>query len=461
MTRFSKIALLFAICFLLCAHASDVKAADPYLLGPEDVITITVLNQPSVSGPYTVAPDGAIRVPVVGEVKVTGMSLAQLEEKITAVLQQRFVNPEVTVTLREPRSARLYVFGAVRTPGAFELKEARTVIGAIAAAGGLTLQADQCRASIFRIATNTVYPVDLVGALIKADTAANLPLEVGDVLNIEPITKIPVFFAGDGIKSGFLLVPEGTPVSQAFAIAGGLLGSVENLSASISRANTRVPIDLVALSRGDTAADIVVLAGDTITVESTLMTIYVTGEVAKPGAYILPKDKGLVEVIAMAGGFTAAAASGKITISSVNEVQHSVDFVDVAESEQHVPLHDGDRVIIPASTARISVLGFVAAPGYFTVDKRNLPTVIDAIALAKGALPRAANTHVSVIRIVDGKVQRIPVNLKAILRQGDLSTNIELQPDDIVFIPETSRINWDKTLTTMVSLGVLSNVFLK
>lgn len=450
MKRFVYI-VSFIFVFSLLFFPNISRAAEQYLLSSDDVLSITVLNQPALSGVYTVSPDGTIRIPVAGEMMASGIGLGELEKKITDALQARYVNPEVTVSLRTPRSLRIYVFGAIKSPGAFELKDSKTVVGAIAAAGGLTLQADQCRANLFRAADSAIIPVNIQSALSVGDSKANLPLAAGDVLNIEPINKIPVYLAGSGIASGFFMLPEGTTLSQAIAIAGGIKGKESELSAGISRGNQIIPVKLAD------NADMLLQSGDNVIVESTLITIYVSGEVNKPGMYTIPNDKGLVEAITMAGGLTPFAATGQVTLTSGETVLQDIDYITMAENGKNLPMRNGDRIVVPTSTARIAVLGQVNSPGNFTFDERRPMTVIDAIALAKGALPRAANTHVSVIRMVNGVPTRIPVDLRAILKSLDLSTNIALKPDDIVYVPETTKINWEKTLSTMVSLGVLNN----
>ena len=455
MTRFANISivlLFLSVTFLFPAIAS---AATQYLLGPEDVISITVLNQPIISGIYAIAPDGTIRVPIAGAIIAAGLNLPELEAKLTEALRTRYVKPEVTVSLRTPRLIRIYVFGAVKFPGAFDLDDTRSIIGAIAAAGGLTQQTDQCRANLFRASSNKTFPVDLIAALTKADPQANILMEAGDVLNIELINKIPIYLTGSGINDGFYLVSEGTSVRQAISIGGGLKGKATESTVGISRGASFLPVKLTESTPGDDPPDRILLAGDTIKVESTLMTIYVSGEVNKPGIYSLPREKGLVEAIALAGGLTPLAATGNITISTGETVIPSIDYITMAETGKNLLLRNGDRVFVPTSNARIAVLGMVTSPGNYTFDERRPLTAVDAIALAKGVLPRAASTHVSVIRMVDGVPKRIPVDLKAIFKSLDLRTNIALLPDDIVYVPETSKINWDKMLSTMLSLGVL------
>ena len=449
--------LFFTLTSLVCV------AAEQYRLGPQDSLTITVLHQADVSGTVTVAPDGTIRLPVIGELNVTGLTIAECESRLLAALKQRFVSPEVTVALLQPRAARIYIFGAVKSPGALILKDTRNIVGAIAAAGGLLFQSNLCTAGLYRLSANKTIPVNLTDALAGVESA-NLPLEVGDVVNIAQITLIPVYLAGDEIKAGLYQVPLGTTLSQLIATAGGFLGSLqqspagsgalsgkpENIRVVLTRGKENIPVNVPALCRGNAAADLVLHEADAVRVESTLIKVYVSGEVKLPGMYILSQVQGISEAVTLAGGITPQAAAAKTTIAHLDGTQDTVDYTALLDNGANHPLYEGDRITVPTSTAKIAVLGLVVAPGAFPLDEHHPPTVMDAIALAKGTQPRAVLSGACVIRMVDGKPQRIPVDLHAVLKKDDLRTNITLKADDIVYVPETKTPDWT-TITGVIS----------
>ncbi len=119
--------------------AIPLGAADSvYELRPGDVINVIVWNRPELSLELTVAPDGRIQYPLVGEVQAAGRTLPGLERVMTERLVEHLFAPQVSVSLQQLRSFRIYVTGEVLRPGMFELNGPVTVVQAIAMAGGFT-----------------------------------------------------------------------------------------------------------------------------------------------------------------------------------------------------------------------------------------------------------------------------------------------------------------------------------
>jgi polysaccharide export outer membrane protein len=119
-----------------------VPAEPAYAVGPEDVLNIVVFNEPELSGRFTVDSEGAITFPLVGRVVVDGQTPRAIEQKLTELLAQGYlVNPQVTVTIEQYRSQRVFVTGEVRSPGAYALKGNMTLLEVLAQAGGTTADA--------------------------------------------------------------------------------------------------------------------------------------------------------------------------------------------------------------------------------------------------------------------------------------------------------------------------------
>ena len=109
---------------------ADAACLDPrpkYVVGPQDVLTLTVFNDDTLSRPaLTVDSEGTIDVPYINRVKVAGLTTRQIEEELRRQLGVRtdeqgrlrgfLKNPNISVTVKEFRSQRVYVTGAVRIP---------------------------------------------------------------------------------------------------------------------------------------------------------------------------------------------------------------------------------------------------------------------------------------------------------------------------------------------------------
>jgi polysaccharide export outer membrane protein len=112
--------------------------AAPYVIGREDVLTILVWRQETLSRDVVVRPDGKISLPLVGDIQASGLT----PERLRLLLVERFglyvTNPEVTVIVRAISSRRVFITGAVAKAGAYPLSDSMTVMQLIATAGGLT-----------------------------------------------------------------------------------------------------------------------------------------------------------------------------------------------------------------------------------------------------------------------------------------------------------------------------------
>jgi polysaccharide biosynthesis/export protein len=123
------------------AHESGAPASvgnGPFRLGAGDVLNVIVWKNKELSMIVTVRPDGMITYPLVGEIEVRGVTVAEVEERLSKQLKRQIQDPQVTVILEATHSFRVYVLGEVLQPGVFELKGPVTVVQALAMARGLT-----------------------------------------------------------------------------------------------------------------------------------------------------------------------------------------------------------------------------------------------------------------------------------------------------------------------------------
>jgi polysaccharide export outer membrane protein len=134
------------------AAAAAVATADPtnYLLGPEDVVEVSVWKEPDLTKQLVVRPDGKISYPLIGEIHAAGLTVKQLQGEILKRLEKFVTNANVTVILLKTQYYKVYVTGMVNKPGEFLVGRPVTALQAIAMAGGLTPFAAPRRIVILR-----------------------------------------------------------------------------------------------------------------------------------------------------------------------------------------------------------------------------------------------------------------------------------------------------------------------
>jgi polysaccharide export outer membrane protein len=108
-----------------------------YVYGPNDVVGVTVAEEPTVSGQFVIMPDGRMSLPLIHEFKASGLTGPQLTDIITDKLRDDggILEPVVNVQLLRSNSKRYTVVGAVMKPGPYPLIQDTTLLDALAMAG--------------------------------------------------------------------------------------------------------------------------------------------------------------------------------------------------------------------------------------------------------------------------------------------------------------------------------------
>ncbi len=164
--------------------AAPLILGSDYIIGPEDMLQISVWKNESLSRQLPVRPDGKISMPLLHDIHASGLTPMQLRDKIATALAEFMPNPEVSVTVLEVLSYRVSVLGEVQKPGVLQLKAPTTVLEALALAGGFRDFASPSKIIIFR-KDNRGQPQRLRFNYNRAVGAAgeeNVTLRSGDVV---------------------------------------------------------------------------------------------------------------------------------------------------------------------------------------------------------------------------------------------------------------------------------------
>jgi polysaccharide export outer membrane protein len=122
-----------------------------YILSPGDQIEIVVRRNEDVSRAVVVRPDGYISLPLLDDVKAAGFTIPELDERLTNLLSDRLLDPEVTVVATQVREPKTYVYGEVSTARPIALRDASTVAQAISEAGGFLPSAAKDSVVVIRL----------------------------------------------------------------------------------------------------------------------------------------------------------------------------------------------------------------------------------------------------------------------------------------------------------------------
>ena len=158
-------------------------AADTYVIGASDDITVNVWKEPTLSGSLLVRPDGMISLPLIGDIQASGLTPLQLADQIAAKLKKYIQDPNVSVVVGQIHSKVVYLLGEVGRKGPIEMTPGMTLLEAIGSAGGLTDFANSKKIYILRdeAGKHEKIPVHYKEAL-KGDSSLNLVLKPGDTI---------------------------------------------------------------------------------------------------------------------------------------------------------------------------------------------------------------------------------------------------------------------------------------
>lgn len=250
--------------------------AEGYVVGPQDVLTLTIFNDDAMSRPALIVDgDGTIDCPLLGRIRVMGRTARQIEEDLRTrygpkhdatgkLIGGIFLNPNISVLVKEFRSQRVVVQGSVRLPGEVDLQGEPTLTRALAAAGYPTPESGSY-VLITHAADGApgaaVRPEDQVRVArseIENGRASRIRLRAGDTVFVPTADK---FFVGGEVRTpGFYVLPPDLTVMKALGVAGGPTDRANRKNIRIQRVVDGKQIEIKA---NDSTP---VMPGDTIVV---------------------------------------------------------------------------------------------------------------------------------------------------------------------------------------------------
>lgn len=222
---------LAASCIAAFTAVAGAQHASDYTIGPQDVLSIAVLNQADLGGKFAVELDGSFSFPLIGRVAAGGLTVRNLETELRTRLANGFFNnPRVSVAIEQYRSQRVFVTGEVKNAGAYALVGDMTLIEVLAKAGSTTPEAGDevvvvpgrppgLAEAAAAAGASDVVRVNLRDLQSGAATVPNIDLRDGDTIYV-PRAELAYVY-GQVKNPGSYPVRSGTTVLQALSLAGG------------------------------------------------------------------------------------------------------------------------------------------------------------------------------------------------------------------------------------------------
>lgn len=451
-----------------------------YLLGPGDVIDLSIFGELNVLHRLPVTPEGTVVIPTVGVVDVLDLNLDQAQTRVSAAVLRYFRNVGIHLTISQIRSFKVFVVGDVPLPGV-RIASAATRVSEVLPFEPDSLREVLPRNVLLRRASGEAITVDLVRFRQTGDLSANPTLREGDAL-VVPMVDRTVRVYGRVSFPGVYEHRSGESLAQLLGIANGGGGFPVDASDSIrvSRAVDRSRQQVYSFTQAEAAGDrgqgFVLEPFDAVYVPEISdyrrqHSATVEGQVLYPGTYPIQPDTTTVrDLVAMAGGFAPDASLTSASLrrqpqgdngrrlrqlqnvppelltsqerrvlqagTQGNDTHVVIDFQRLfvqGEDAYNQVLRGGDTLSVPRRQEEVAILGAVLQPGLVQhVPGQNVRHFVQ---LAGGYSRKADRGDVVVIKAGSGS--RIDA--------GEVRS---VDPGDAIVVPFKERRDYLRALQT-------------
>jgi protein involved in polysaccharide export with SLBB domain len=258
-----------------------------YVIGPGDELRIRVWGQVSFQANLQVDRAGDIYIPQVGPIHVAGLPFSDLDGHLRQAVGRVYRNFDLTADVGQIRAIQVYVAGQARKPGVYTVSSLSTLVDALFASGGPSIQGSMRHIELRR-GSAVVTDFDLYNLLVHGDKSKDVKLLPGDVIFIPPVGA-EVAITGSVRSAAIYELRDGESVDSLIADAGGVSAvaaeariSIERISDHHDRFAMEVAYDAKGLKTP--LAD-----GDLVHVYSIVpqyqKTVTLRGNIANPGRF--------------------------------------------------------------------------------------------------------------------------------------------------------------------------------
>jgi protein involved in polysaccharide export with SLBB domain len=423
---------------------------------PGDVLEIQIAGESGMSKSYPVDTTGAVTLEMLGSIPVVGRTPEQVAGALKARLRHYLRHPHVVVTRGAALRMEILLSGELTRPGLVTVGPGVGLLEVVAAAGGLTPDADGSRATLTRRGETQPILVD-VARLLGGEVTGNLPLRHGDVLRVPKKEKATYQVVGEVRQPGTRVCEGPVSILDALVVAGGLSERADRNRLLLTRNGEAKPIeiDLDEVLSGNAGSAPRLQPGDVLQVGAR-MVVGLAGEVRAPGERLLRHGGTLMEAITAAGGFGPDADRAGIQVTHRDGTTDTVSLEGVTGIVGGPELRSGDLVVVNRGKPQVvTVSGAVRTPGAMRYHEG---MKVSDVLMAVGLAEHADWKSIRVLRGDTEKGREISVfNLEKYLKSPD-SANPGLQSGDQIFVEsrgKTSKKGFARRLMDAIPLARL------
>jgi polysaccharide biosynthesis/export protein len=241
-----------------------------FVLGPEDIVEISVWGNEEFAGDLPVRPDGNVSIPLIGDIKVEGLTPAEVKNHITKKLRKFITDANVTVFVKQINSINISIAGEVNAPGTYKVNRPITLLHLFSISHGFTDRADLKNSFLLR--KGEKMDIDFYNLVKKGDLSQNVWVLPNDLIFIKDNFNNRINVIGEVTEPQVITFQEGMTVLDAILIARGLTDVAKPKGTQVYRRSQnrkgqieKIPVDLdEVISDGDLTKNVSLKPGDII-----------------------------------------------------------------------------------------------------------------------------------------------------------------------------------------------------
>ena len=258
-----------------------------FVIGPGDELRIRVWGQVNFQSNLRVDRSGEVYLPQVGPVHVAGMPFSALDAHLRGAIGRVYRNFDLTADIGQIRAIQVYVAGEARRPGVYTVSSLSTLVDALFASGGPSIQGS-IRHIELRRGSEIVTDFDLYNLLVHGDKSKDVKLLSGDVIFIPPVGP-EVAVTGSVRNLGIYELRAGESLADLLADAGGVSTVAAEARISIERIEDHRDRHAMEVAYDASGLATPLADGDLVHVFSIVpmyqKTVILRGNTANPGRF--------------------------------------------------------------------------------------------------------------------------------------------------------------------------------
>ena len=291
------------------------SAPADYILGPGDELRINFSGSLKASRKVKIDREGNIFLRELGTLNFSGLSYQKTQEELDRIVEASLIGTEAAISLIRVRPIQIFVVGQSMRPGSYNLNALSSISTALFESGGPNVSGSLRNISLKR-SNKLIGTLDLYELFIKGNSTANIKIQSGDVLLINPIEKqVKVF--GEVNTEAIFELKEGENFKDLISFASGFKPLADKSKIVLTRQSLENDIFVKEMTFAE-LKEFPLLSGDSIFVDripsisvdankSRRESVSLEGAFVNPGIYYIEKDESLSELIIRAGGYSTEA----------------------------------------------------------------------------------------------------------------------------------------------------------